>query len=150
MGFIQWLSSHTIDIIQSVGIIGSLAFTAYSYRLETRARRINNLLRVTGNHRDIWSELYDRPELGRVLAADIDLEANPIRPEEELFVRLLILHLGSTFRAAQNGEYQQPDGLPQDMITFFSLPLPRVVWHQLRAYQDEDFVRFVEDVLRSS
>lgn len=148
MGFIGWLSSHITSLIQTLGIIGGLIFTAYSFRLEARARRVSNLLAITAHHRNIWSELYERPELMRVLQADIDLVQDPIKPEEELFIRLLILHFESTFKASRQGEYRQPEGLAQDVAQFFSLPLPSMVWTRIRALQDHDFVRFVEDTLR--
>ena len=148
MAFIEWLSSHITSLIQTLGVIGGLIFTAYSFRLDARARRVSNLLAITAHHRNIWSELYDRPELMRVLQADVDLAQVPIKPSEELFIRLLILHFESTFKASRQGEYRQPEGLSQDVAQFFSLPLPSVVWTRIRAFQDRDFVQFVENTLR--
>lgn len=84
----------------------------------------------------------------RVLQADIDLVQDPIKPEEELFIRLLILHFESTFKASRQGEYRQPEKLAQDVAQFFSLPLPSVVWTKIRTFQDHDFVLFVENTLR--
>ncbi|MFH0957632.1 MAG: hypothetical protein V1897_02915 [Pseudomonadota bacterium] len=149
MGFINWLSNHLFSLIQVIGIIGGLTFTAVSFRMEARTRKVSNFIAITKNHREIWSELYTHPELARVLSAKVDLERDPIKPEEEIFVKLLILHLNSAFYAWRYGEFLPPDELSKDIREFFSLPLPRLVWDRLRLLQDKEFVRFVENICRA-
>jgi len=39
-------------------------------------------------------------------------------------------------------------GLKKDVREFFSLPIPRAVWNEMKSYQDSDFVRFVEEARR--
>lgn len=145
MGFVAWLSSHLFSLIQVIGIVGGLTFTAMSFQMDARSRKVSNLLAITKSHREIWSELYEHPELARTLEAKRDLAREPIRPEEELFVKMLILHLNSAFYASRYRELIQPEGLSRDIQEFFSLPVPRVVWDRLRPLQDKNFVRFVED-----
>ena len=50
-----WLSAHGHDWIQSVGIIGGLVFTALALRADTKSRRAENLIRITENHRALWT-----------------------------------------------------------------------------------------------
>ncbi|MHB8524263.1 MAG: hypothetical protein ACYDH9_26380 [Limisphaerales bacterium] len=102
---------------------------------------------VTHEHRDIWKEFYYRPGLSRVLATEIDLEKLPVTSEEELFVKLLILHLGSGYHALNEGLIVNPAGLREDIRRFFSLPIPRAVWERIRVLQDAEFVKFVEECL---
>src|SRR5438093_2004858 len=86
-------------LLNSASIVAGLLFTAFSLRSESKARRITNLLIITQNHREIWTEIYRRPELTRVLEAKADLERHPTSREEDLFVTLLVLHLSSSYHA---------------------------------------------------
>jgi hypothetical protein len=145
MGILQWASDNWFSLIQTLGIIAGLAFTAASFRIDTKTRQISNLLTVTGQHREIWKEFYRHPELSRVLEHKPDLEARPLSNEEELFVRLLILHLSSTFEATRDNMYLKPKGLERDVQLFFSLPIPKTVWNKFKVFQNDGFVRFIED-----
>jgi len=144
MGVLAWVGDNWFNVIQSGGIIAGLLVSAAALRLDANARRVGNLLDVTKNHREIWTYLYARPELSRVLDASADLKRVPITAEEELFVNLLVLHLNSAYQATKRGVYVKPEGLRKDIQTFFSLPIPRAVWEKAKLLQDEDFVRFVE------
>lgn len=144
MDFVAWLSSHLFSLIQVIGIVGGLTFTAVSFRMDARSRQVSNFLAITKSHREIWSELYTHPELSRALEAKRDLVKEPIKPEEELFVKMLILHLNSAFYASRYRELIQPEEVSRDIREFFALTLPRVVWERLRPLQDKEFVRFVE------
>jgi len=144
MGFLDRLDQNWFILLQSVGIIGSLLFTAAALHEDAKARRISNLIAVTGHHRDIWTQLYRRPDLARVLDPKADVQRDPVRDEEELFISLLILHLNSVFHAMSEGLYLRPEGLRKDVDWFFSLPTPKAVWARCRRVQDEAFVCFVE------
>ena len=139
-----WIQSNWFTLLQSAGIIAGLVFTGVSVRAEAKSRRVTNLLIITQNHREIWSELYARPELSRVLDEHVDLERQSITQDEKLFVRFLVLHLSGAHRAIQQDMFMSPEGLACDVRTFFALPIPRELWKKLRPTQDVDFVRFVE------
>jgi hypothetical protein len=132
--FLPWLSQNWFALLQSAGIIGSLLFTGITLRDDVRSRRVGNLIAITGQHREIWGYLYSRPELTRVLDATTDLKRVPISEEEELFVTLLILHLNSSYQAMKSGMLVKPEGLHRDIRTFFSLPIPRLVWNKAKAW----------------
>jgi len=99
MGGIAWAADNWIALLNSGGVIASLLFTAASLRAEKKSRGISNLLAITQNHRELWSELFEHRELRRVLNPQVDLSAKELTAEEETFVTLLILHLHSVYRA---------------------------------------------------
>lgn len=145
MGIVDWMGQNWFVLLQSVGIIGSLLFTAASLRADTKAQQISNLLTVADHHRDIWGQLYSRPELSRVLDPHADLEGRSVGEHEELFINLLILHLSSAYQAMSEGLFLKPEGLRRDIDWFFALPIPDMVWRKSKAFQDEGFVAFVEN-----
>ena len=142
MEIVAWAGIHWIELLQSVGIIGSLLFTGYTVRADSKERKVQSTLALTAAHREIWSNLYEHPKLARVLQPGIDVGA--LTKDEELFVQMLILHLRSSFKARQSGMYFHENGLRLDIKDFFSLPVPRAVWEKTKKYQDLDFVKFVE------
>jgi|SRR6266481_171153 len=144
MEIFGWVIKHWVDLFQSVGIVGGLLFTGISLKIDAGVRRVQNLLKVTEHHRNIWSRLYDNPSLGRVTNTNLDLQKFPPTREEELFVQLLVLHLNSVYNAIEHGMFSPPDRLKEDIRQFFSKPIPRNVWLKVRELQDGDFVLFVD------
>ena len=141
---IRWMSQHGFDLLSAAGIVSGFLFTSASFRADTRSRRLANLITLTQQHRDIWEKTLQKPHLHRVTDPKVELGITPITPEESQFVVLLILHLYCWFRALQNREVRGVEGLSRDMKLFFSLPIPRRVWEEKRAFQDRDFVEFVD------
>ena len=150
MGLLSLWVDNWFTLLQSAGIIGGLLFTGFSLRRESRAKQIANLITITRQHRDIWTELYRRPDLSRVLDPDVDLWKDAVTLEEELFVGLLIHHLNSVYHAMQAGMFMTPEGLRRDIQGFFSVPIPSAVWERFRRFQDKTFVRFIEECLSVS
>jgi len=146
MGLPQWFRENWFLLLQGVGIVGGLIFAGVSLQVDARVRRIQNLLTLTEHHRDIWTRLYDQPDLFRLLRTHPKASAEPPTAEEELFVTLVILHLNTVYQAMKRGMFIEPEGLRRDLHTFFTRPIPQAIWHKLKALQDEDFVRFVEAV----
>jgi len=141
-----WTEVHWLDILQSIGILAGLLFTAHNLRADSRERKIQSLFALTAAHRDIWSKVYEHPHLMRVLR---HAEAEPISvtDDEEMFVNLLILHLAASYRARKLGLYFQEEGLRMDVKEFFSLPIPKLIWQKARVYQDRDFAAFVDSCM---
>ena len=146
---IQWIGEHWFDLLQTVGIVGGLLFTARTTLKDDQSRKIANLIAIKQQYREIWKELYDRPQLGRMLEKGVNLNTHPISTEESLFVKLLILHLDTVYRAMKAGMFVSLEGLQEDVREFFSSPIPRTIWSKMRPYQDKDFVRFIEWSLRN-
>jgi hypothetical protein len=143
----NWILEHWFDLFQTVGIVGGLLFTAYAVRKDERARKITNLIALNERHDYIWSKLYERPELARILKKDVDLNRQPISDEEWLFAKMLIIHLDTVRRAAKAGMFVEIKGIKSDIRDFLRLPIPKMVWEKIRPFQDEEFVEFVETAL---
>jgi hypothetical protein len=142
---LHWLAENWFNVLSAIGIIGGLLFTAFSLRSETKTRRIANLLTITKNHREIWSEFSKRPELHGIFQKSPSSPKAKITKNEEIFVTSVILHLNSVYEAMKSGLVIKPEGLRRDVARFFSLPVVRDVWLNAKALQNDDFVEFVDD-----
>jgi hypothetical protein len=144
MEALWWLEQYWFDLLQTLGIVGGLFFTAYTIWKEERTRQISNLIAIKGEYREIWKEVYLRPELSRVFDRNVDLHNKPISTEEQLFVKLLILHLDTVHRMMKSKMFVTLKGLRTDVKEFFAAPIPRAIWEKLKPLQDDDFVEFIE------
>ena len=127
MEALRWIIEHWLDFLQSVGIIAGLLFTVHTIRTDAKGRRIANLIAFTQQNRDIWERMYERPELARVFESEVDLDRAPVT-NEDMFVSL--------------------SGLQKDIRMSFARPVLRAVWDEIKEFQDDDFVAFVELHLR--
>jgi hypothetical protein len=144
MDILGALLAHGFEIFQTASIVVGFFVTGYAIRADSRERKIENLFALTAAHRELWSKLYDKPGLARILDAEIDVAKEPPTVEEELFVHLLILHLRTSFKARQVGLEFDDDAAAADIRQFFARPIPYLVWQKSKTYQDRDFVEFVE------
>ena len=143
----SWLATHWFELIQTAGIVAGLVFNGYTTRKDSKERRISNLSAFKQDHIDIWSQTLTRPELDRVLDMSADLTRQPVSKAEWTFVKLLIIHLDSVYRAIQAGLFVDIGGLRRDIEDFFSAPIPKAVWEKMKGVQDAEFVRFIESSL---
>lgn len=146
-GLLLWIGNHAFDLLSAVGIISSLGFTAVSFREDTRSRRLNNLVRLTEQHRDIWEESQNNPRLSRVRDSKADLYTKPVTAEEAQFVMLLMFHLHCWYRAILGKEVSDLEGLEKDIRSFFERPIPQQVWQERKSFFDRDFRQFVDELL---
>lgn len=145
-----WMAQHGFDLLQSLGIVGGLLLTTLTVRLDLKSRWVENHLKITQHHRDLWRQLSQNPELKRILQADIDLEKTPVTTEEERFVTMVILHLNTHYYATTQRMLRKPEGLAKDVSTFFALPIPKAIWSQSRHLRDRRFGAFVDGALSGS
>ncbi len=143
----SWIVEHWSGLLENVGIISGLVFTGLAIRRDSRVRRAETLLKITEQHRSLWMDFDDRPELSSLLDFDRDLESSPLKKEEVRFVRYCIQHLRATFYAAKAGIFIQPEALGADIAAFFAKPGPRAVWESSKHWHDRTFVDFVESYL---
>ena len=154
MGNVQWLMEHWGTALNAIGIVGGLFFsatslliTAVSLRSDRKTRQVSNLLTMTANHREVWSLLFNHPELARVLDKSINFAAKPITTGEREFVTMVILHVSSVFEALKDDLLDRQQGLRVDVCSFFSLPIPRAIWNEIKKFQNDDFVHFINSCL---
>jgi len=139
-----WVAQNWFTLLQSLGIIASLLFTAVSLRADTKTRRVDNLFVINASHREVWMRYAERPELHRVLSARADPRRDEITREEEIFVNSVLFHLNGVFYAQRTGLAFNMEGLRSDVRWFLSLPIPKLVWEKSKTLQNTDFIAFVE------
>ena len=144
----SWFSGHWFDLFQSGGIVASLLFAAHTVRRDERARRISNSIAISEQYQQIWKEVYEHPELARVLDTQADLVKDPVSTQEEMLVNMLILHLGTVYRAMKEGMFVELEGLQKDIRRFFASPIPKAVWIKTKLLQNQDFAAFIESSLK--
>lgn len=140
----EWFSENWFTLLNAVGVVGGLFFTAYSLRSEAKTRRIANLLTITANHREAWKEFFSHAELARVLDPFADLIRCPVTRDEEVFTNSIFLHLSSVYYAMNDELVIKLEGLRRDVAQFISLPIPQKIWEKTKMLQNDDFVDFVE------
>jgi hypothetical protein len=148
MGIGEWISQNWFNLLSSAGIIGGLWFTAISLHSETKTRRIANLLTITANHREIWKEFLNNPKLSRIRDAAADTTKHPVTDAERVFVTMVILHTNSVFYTMSDSLVVKYEGLRRDIAQFFSLPIPKWVWEKTKQFQNDNFVGFIESILK--
>jgi hypothetical protein len=149
MGILEWAKQNWFQFLQTASLLVGFFTAIHSVRTDTKERKIGNLFALTNAHREIWSRLYEREELARVLMLSVNLRREPVTAEEELFVHTLILHLRAAFKARKLGMQFDDDAVAADIRQFLNRPIPHEVWEKSKVFQDGDFVRFVERALGS-
>ncbi len=144
MAFTDWMSHNWFALFQTCALASGLVLIGIAMLFEARARRAANLIQLTEQHRDLWERMYVQPELARIIDPEANPRDLPITAHEQTFVVFIILHLSSTYYAMRSGFFRRPHGLREDIVRFFSLPIPRAVWERIKALQDVAFVEFVE------
>ena len=148
MGIIaRWAAENWFSLVQSVGIIAGFWFTAAGNRREGKARKRSDLLALTQEHRELWSEAHRRPDLGRIFQPEVDLVGSPITTAEQEFLNLVFVHFETGWQLAKQGVATPLAVLSLDVRSFFRLPIVRAVWEETRWSRNPEFVKFVDRVL---
>ena len=140
--FPSWFESNWSNVIGAAGIIGSLLFTAASFREDSKNRLITNLLALDERHRALWGEVKQRQELKRILSQNVDMLAQPLTPEEDVSMWQIIQQFETGWRVENILNRGELKSLARDVAEFFSLPLPQAVWEKEKQFRNPRFVRF--------
>ncbi len=143
-----WLHDNWFSLLQSVGIGGSLLFTAFALRKDLQAKRVSEYLTLASQHRRLWSNLHRRPGLAHVLKPARDLAGQPVTNEEWQFLELVFVHFHTGWLLAREGSLTPMPVLAADAGEFFQLPAPAHVWEKVKTAKEPDFVRFIDDAVR--
>ena len=143
-GLLLWVQNNWSSVIGAAGIIGGLIFTAASFRADSRNRLIANLLALDERHRALWSEVKQRSELKRILSENVDLDAQPLTPDEDVSMWQIIQQFETGWRVEKILNRGELKFLARDIGDFFRLPLPLAVWENTHQFRNPKFVRFVE------
>ena len=142
-----WAAGNWFSLVQSVGIIAGLWFATASFRRDGKARITSDLLALTQEHRELWSEAHRRPDLSRIFRTEVDLVASPITTAEQEFLNLVFVHFETGWQLARQGVATPLAVLSLDVRAFFRLPVVRAVWEETRWSRNPEFVQFVGRVL---
>ena len=140
----SWVWDNWFNIIQTAGIIGSLAMAASASNREAKAKEIENILTLSEHHRNLWTVVTQRPELERIFQSDVDVLKSPATVVENVFLNEIIVQFLTGWRVAAAGGVTTLGELAADVRAFFSLPLPRAVWEKTKNSRNQQFARFVE------
>lgn len=138
-------------MLQSVGIIGGLLFTAKTIRDDTKCRcdaikerKVSNILAFAARHQSLWSDLNQREELKRILQEQDDFLIGGVTPAEVGYLRQQAVQFEAGWEIAA---LTQPEGLELlalDTANFFSRPLAHLVWEKVKIFRNPRFVELVE------
>lgn len=146
----QWLAENWFDVVSTVGIVGSLWMTVLSLRADTKAKRNSNLIALTTNYIEIRKEHAHNPKLVRVDDPTANISKQPVTPEEESFVSMVINHASSAYETLKDDLLVKQAGQRLDVKSFFSLPVPNAVWAKVKTFQNPDFAAFIDSSLTES
>ena len=149
MEVLTWIAINWINLSQTAGILGGLLFTGLQLRQTNRIERVRFHFDLAENHANIWREIFDNPNLVRLLDSEVDLDNYPVTDHEAVFVRLLIHHLDCSLEAMSQGLLDKPAGLENDVRMFFDLPIPRIVFEESRSLIARRVILLIETVLRN-
>lgn len=145
--FESWFETNWFNLFQTTGIILGLLFTGLSLRRDVKGRHLSNLLALKEEHRELWSIIHEKPALARVLRREVDLLAEPMTDQEEIFLRQVIVHFAVSWELAREGTPFDFSGFRRDAGDVFSLPLPKSAWDRAKAAQNPKFVNFIEKAI---
>lgn len=148
VSLVRWLNDNWFSFLQSVGIGGSLLFTAVALRKDFKAKRVREYLILAGQHRRLWGQLHRRPKLARLLDPDRDVAARPVTSEERLFLELALVHFHTGWMLARAGSLTPMPVLAADVGHFFQLPVPAFVWERTKSVLEPEFVTFVDEAVK--
>lgn len=143
----RWAAENWFSLIQSAGIVAGFWFTAAGYRRDVLARKTSDLLALTQEHRELWSEAHRRPDLARIFRNEVDLVASPVTTAEQEFLNLVFVHFETGWHLAKQGVATPLAVLTLDVQGFFRLPVVREVWDELRWSRNPAFVKYVDGIL---
>jgi hypothetical protein len=138
-----------LGILNAIGVVAGLLFTGLSFQKDSKARRMENFISITEHHRDIWTLVLDRPGLKRILRDDVDLEEQSVTDEEQLVSTLIILHVQIVHEGVKaNLINLEKAGLERDLRALLRRPVLKEVWARIRDFQNKDFIRYVDRIVR--
>ena len=141
----EWESlSSNANLLEAAADVGGLWLAAIALLWNARELRIENDLKVTEAHRELWLEPVRNPRLTRILSRTVNLTASPVTVEEREFLTVVFAHANTTFRIKEKRAYEKLEGADSDVRDFFRYPIPAAVWRERRAFLDKDFVEYVD------
>ncbi|MEM6269147.1 MAG: hypothetical protein AAF998_06890 [Bacteroidota bacterium] len=144
---IDYLKTEWFTVLQSVLLISGFIVAAFSFRHDAKARKVQNLLAIVRNHREIWGLYTDSDALKRIRSNAVSLSTQPITDQERFFILSAVLHLFTAHQAERMGQIKPFAGMDKDIRRFFSRPIAKKVWKEIKPFQNPDFVAYIDQQL---
>ena len=123
-GLSSWTGQNWFNLVQTLGIMGSLLMTAEAARQNAKTREIENLLTISDQHRELWSGVRHRSALERIFQESAKVLNAPITVEEDEFLNLATAHFLTSWRIARVGSMITLGELAADVHEFLIAPSP--------------------------
>lgn len=140
----DWISANLLDLVQTLSIVVGFIAAIYNFRELRREQRIENSIKITESHREIWRITIENDELLRLLDSQADPLQEPPTFAERLFVRFVALHYNTVIEAVTAQRLSIRPGLREEVGSFFALPVPSAIWDDVRHSQSRAVVDFVD------
>ncbi|MDR3564511.1 MAG: DUF6082 family protein [Negativicutes bacterium] len=147
--FSSWVDGNWFNLIQTLGIMGSLCLTAAASNREAKAKEVENLLALAEHHQELWSGAAQRKDLERVFQPNADTQSKPATAAEMEFLNLAFVHFETSWWIARSGGIVTLEELRTDAHSFLALPLPRAVWEKTKQSRNREFVQFVDRAIEA-
>ncbi|MGB0861517.1 MAG: hypothetical protein ACPG19_01385 [Saprospiraceae bacterium] len=142
----DFLFKNWFDLLQSIFILGGFILSFIATQNDIRSRKVEHLLYLNQSYREIWAKTYTYPELLRIRETDIDLKTNPITAPERRMIREMVIHIYAIYEAIQNNQIEKGE-TDKDIYDFLQLPIPNVVWEEVKVYHNKKFIDYIDELL---
>ena len=155
MGIGEWISQYWFEFLTVLCGICGLWFSAFEIRQntkaqkeETKARRTSNLLAITANHREVWKNFPNSPELARVIDPSADITKQPVTLAERFFVGMIISNTSSVYEALKDELVTEQEGLRRDVKEFSRFRFRKQFGPKTKLLQNLIFAAFIDSSLK--
>jgi len=143
----HWLHGQTLSlyqVLQLTLVTVGLGFTVVQLWRAARAARVNNLLQLTKNHRELWTMLLENPDLRAVLHSTRTVNAiSDLTADERLVINFFLLHMAAAYELERARLITRNTATATDIAEMLSLPAFHFSWQQYMRYHPPRFRRYV-------
>lgn len=138
------VATNWFQLVQTLGIIASALIATVTLRRGQRSRVIENYLKLTQYHREIWKIALEKPELYRVMSSDESLRGQQPTEAEAQFLTFLFLHITCFYEMSKDKQLIEIDTIKLDVGSLLKAPLVESFWNGKKRFYNKDFISFVE------
>lgn len=142
----DFLLENWFDLLQSAFIVGGFILSYFATHNDIRSRKVEHLLHINQSYGEIWGKTYAQPELLRIREANLDLKKHPVTHAEQRMVTETIIHIYAIYEAIRSGQLDKGE-MEKDIGDFLRLPIPNVVWQEVKGYQNKQFADYIDGLL---
>lgn len=133
-----------VDVSQTIGIVVGFIVTIYQLRKTEKITKFDIFWRIGDSHREVWKPILDNKDLERLANSNFTNDSKPVTNKERVFVIGVILHIENVYKANREGYYDVGENEMKDIGELFTSPIFNRIWNEIKAYQRDDFVEYVE------